>query len=70
MLERFYPADGSNYLPDKWVPHCALACKLNEEQNRAAMTEAKKLMLPFSGSITCIGSAECDPYKEVRHWEI
>ena len=70
LLERFSPADGGNYLPEKWVPHCTLACKLNEEQNRAAMTAANKLALPLTGRITCIGLAECDPYKEVRRWKI
>ena len=61
----FSPAEGGNYLPGKWVPHCSLAVRLDEVSFPAAQEEAERSFTEsISGMITRLTLAECYPYRE------
>lgn len=68
FLSNFQAADQENYIPAKWVPHCGLAVKLEEEQfKKVSMAE---INLPASGTVQKIALARCNPYQEIRVWKI
>ena len=70
LLGLFAAADHEYYMPQNWVPHCALAVQLNEHQHALALNAAGKIKLPFSASVDKISLAECMPYKRIKVWEI
>ncbi len=70
MLKQYSPADNGNYLPEKWVPHCALCVKLCENEFDVVLKETKKIKLPFQVKATRIVLAKCNPYKEIKCWKL
>lgn len=60
----FSPAEGGNYLPGKWVPHCSICVLLDEETFPAAYETAERMFSPIKGRITRLVLAECYPYRE------
>ncbi len=70
MLKHYSPADNGNYLPEKWVPHCALCVKLCENDFDVVLKETEKIKLPFQIKTTRIVLAKCNPYKEIKCWKI
>lgn len=68
FLESFQAADQENYIPTKWVPHCALAVRLDEEQFREA--SVAEIELPAAARVQKIALARCNPYQEIKVWEI
>lgn len=68
FIGNFQAADQDNYIPEKWVPHCALAVRLDEEQFRkASMAEIE---LPAAARVQKIALARCNPYQEIKVWKL
>lgn len=70
MEGSFSPADHNHYLPEYWVPHLALAVKLEKEQMKAAKEAVASLILPIVAQVTKVALARCNPYKELAVWEL
>lgn len=66
----FSPADHDYYLPEYWVPHLALAVKLEKEQMKAAKEAVDSLPLPIVAQVTKAALARCNPYEELTVWEL
>lgn len=64
------PGDNEYYTPEKWIPHCALALKLNDVEYTAARKAAETLPLPLRAKVEKIALARCNPYCETAVWEI
>lgn len=70
LLNRYEPAENANYLPDRWMPHCSLAVRLDEEQFAKAKAIESEIDLPFTALVTKIALAKCNPYNEIAIWKI
>ncbi|MBR5646248.1 MAG: hypothetical protein IKX23_06375 [Treponema sp.] len=70
FLPFFEAGDNRNYLPENWMPHVALAVKMNEQQFEKGFSYAKKVFFPKTAKICSITLAECNPYKEVEKIEL
>lgn len=68
LLWEFEPADNENYIPQNWIPHCALAVRLAEEQFLAA--KEIQMDFPLTARVQRIALAKCNPYKEIESWEL
>lgn len=68
FLKNFQAADQENYIPTKWVPHCALAVRLDEAQFREA--SVAEIELPAAARVQKIALARCNPYQEIKVWEL
>lgn len=68
FCNNFLPADNEYYTPAKWVPHCALAVRLDKEQFQKVVT--RQIELPANAKVEKIALARCNPYKEIAVWEI
>jgi len=69
LLSNYEPAENANYLPDRWMPHCSLAVRLDEEQFAKAKAIESEIELPFTARVSKIALAKCNPYTEVAIWE-
>ena len=65
FLPYFEAGDNRNYLPENWVPHIALAVKLDAKQFEKGFDVAKNFPLPKTAKITSATLARCNPYNEV-----
>lgn len=70
FLPAFEPADNRNYLPENWVPHVALAVKLNHQAFEKGMEFLKSAQKTISGHCVQIGLARCNPYTQVIDIEL
>lgn len=70
MEGNFLPADDNHYLPEYWVPHLALAVKLEKEQMKSAKEAVESLTLPIVAQATKVALARCNPYEELAVWEL
>lgn len=70
MEGNFLPADHNYYLPEYWVPHLALAVKLEKEQMKTAKEAVDSLSLPIVAQVTKVALARCNPYEELAVWEL
>lgn len=70
LLKDYLPADNENYMPEKWIPHCALAVRLDEAQFQKTKAVAEKIELPAVAKVQKIALARCNPYKEIAVWDI
>ncbi|MBO4640733.1 MAG: 2'-5' RNA ligase family protein [Treponema sp.] len=70
FLPHFEAGDNRNYLPENWVPHIALAVKLDAQQFAKGFSIAKRFPLPKSAKITSATLAKCNPYNEVLKYTI
>lgn len=70
LLENFQPADNEYYTPTKWIPHCALAVRLDEKQFQQARKVEDQIQLPMIAKVEKIALARCNPYEEIKVWEI
>lgn len=68
FIGNFQAADQENYIPAKWVPHCALAVRLDEEQFRKA--GRAEIKLPAAVRVQKIALARCNPYQEIKVWKL
>lgn len=58
------------YLPGGWVPHVTLATQLGGAQLCRAFEIAQSEFCAFRGRATRIVLAQCNPYREIRVWEL
>ena len=65
FLPHFEAGDNRNYLPENWIPHIALAVKLDSQQFEKGFEVAKNFPLPGTAKITLATLAKCNPYNEV-----
>ena len=65
FLPHFEAGDNRNYLPENWVPHIALAVKLDHQQFEKGFEAAKNFPLPKTAKITSATLARCNPYNEI-----
>ena len=67
MLSDFDAGDNRNYLPQNWMPHVALAVKLNSAQFESGMNFLKSHdeLLPTVVKVVSVGLARCKPYEEI-----
>lgn len=70
MEGNFLPADHNHYLPEYWIPHLALAVKLEKEQMKTAKEAVDSLTLPIVAQATKVALARCNPYEELAVWEL
>ena len=70
LLNSYEPAENANYLPDRWMPHCSLAVKLDAEQFAKAKAIESEIDLPFTARVTKIALAKCNPYNVMATWNI
>jgi 2'-5' RNA ligase len=68
--EHFPPADNAYYTPEKWVPHCALALRLDETQYEKGMAIQTLMPLPLTAQAQKLAVARCNPYQELAAWEL
>jgi len=59
-----------NYLPNQWVPHAAIAVKLNPDALKEAFAIVQEKFSAFGATADRIVLARCEPYEEVRAWEL
>ena len=67
LLPDFEAGDNRNYLPQNWMPHVALAVKLNSVQFKSGMNflKAHNELIPTVANVVSIGLARCNPYEEI-----
>ena len=68
FLPLFESGDNRNYLPERWLPHAALAVKLTPPQFEKCaplLGLASDFVLPQSGRVAALSLALCKPYKEL-----
>jgi 2'-5' RNA ligase len=70
LLNSYEPAENANYLPDRWMPHCSLAVRLDAEQFAKAKAIESEIDLPFTARVTKIALAKCNPYNVMATWNI
>lgn len=70
LLNSYEPAENANYLPDRWMPHCSLAVRLDAEQFAKAKVIESEIDLPFTARVTKIALAKCNPYNVMATWNI
>ena len=58
------------YLPYNWVPHTSLALKLNPNELKIAFDIALQQFTPIAGKSNRLVLAECNPYKEIKIWDL
>ena len=59
-----------NYLPNQWVPHTAIAVKLNSESLKKAFAIVQENFTAFEVTAEKIVLARCEPYEEIRSWTL
>lgn len=62
--------DNGNYLPNKWVPHTAIATALTSEQLKKAFDIIIKKFSAMDGKTNRILVAQCKPYKVIKTWDL
>ena len=59
------------YLPNQWVPHAAIAVKLSSpEALNQAFAIVQERFSAFGATAERIDLARCEPYEELRSWEL
>lgn len=58
------------YLPNQWVPHAAIAVKLNPEALKEAFAIVQEKFSVFGATADKIVLARCEPYEEIKVWEL
>jgi len=58
------------YIENNWVPHISLGVKLNENELLKGIKILTKCFNPMGIEINRIGLAECNPYKEIKIWNL
>jgi 2'-5' RNA ligase len=59
-----------HYIEPNWVPHCAIAVKLSEEELRKAFDITCKRFTPRICRVSAVALVKCNPYREVMVWTI
>ena len=70
LSNHFEIADNGNYLPEEWIPHCALAVQLDEKQFENALKIAQTENLEMTGKVIKLAVVKCNPYRDVKIFDI
>ena len=58
------------YLPNQWVPHTALAARMNRDELKLALNAITDDFAAFGGKAERLFLAQCDPYVERKTWDL
>jgi 2'-5' RNA ligase len=58
------------YQPFMWMPHTTLATKVDQKQLVRAFEAVSAQFVPMTGIATHINLVQCDPFKELKTWEL
>lgn len=58
------------YRPFQWLPHTTVGKKLLQKEMQIAFETLQKQFTPFVGSITKIGLAKTNPYRDIAVFEL
>ncbi len=58
------------YLPNRWVPHAAIAVKLNPSTLNEAFSIVQEKFTAFGATAEKIVLARAEPYEELRSWKL
>ena len=58
------------YRPFQWLPHTTIGKKLSQEEMRKAFEVMQNQFTPFSGTVTKIGLARTNPYRDIVVFEL
>ena len=64
------PGDEGHYLPNRWVPHAALAVRMTQPELSAAFEAASKRFAAFVGEANRLALVRCDPYTQIKTWHL
>ena len=71
LIEPFStPGQNGWYLPYQWVPHTTLAYQLSNDGLKKAFDIVSQKFTFVSGKGTRLLLAECNPYKEIKAWNL
>lgn len=58
------------YRPFQWLPHTTIGKKLSKEEMRKAFEVMQNQFVPFKGTVTKIGLAKTNPYRDIVTFEL
>ena len=58
------------YRPFQWLPHATIGKKLSQEEMRKAFEVMQNQFAPFWGTVTKIGLAKTNPYRDIVTYEL
>jgi 2'-5' RNA ligase len=58
------------YLPNQWVPHTALAVRMNRDELKLALNAVIDDFTAFGGKAERLFLAQCNPYVELKTWNL
>lgn len=58
------------YQPFQWLPHTTVGKKLTVEEMQSAFTVLQQSFGMFEGTVTEIGLAKTNPYKDIIRWKL
>ncbi len=58
------------YRPFQWMPHATIGKKLSPEEMRTAFAVLQNQFGPFKGTVTKIGLAKTNPYRDIAVFEL
>jgi len=58
------------YLPNQWVPHAAVAVKLNPDTLKEAFAIVQEKFSAFEATVEKIVLARAEPYEEIKSWKL
>lgn len=59
-----------NYTPDHWVPHASLGVKMTGAELLGAFEAVQREFAAFTGTVTHIALAACDPFFELYRFDL
>ena len=66
LLKEFQQAENGYYLPQVWVPHTALATRVNQNRFAQALKKAEEIKLPLETQAKEISLYRCYPFTELK----
>ena len=58
------------YQPFQWMPHATIGKKLSSEEMKIAFEVLQNQFSPFKGTVTKIGLAKTNPYRDIAVFEL
>lgn len=58
------------YRPYRWMPHTTLATKLADNQLNIAFSAVSEKFKPFQGKTAVLSLVKCEPFTELRVWQL
>lgn len=70
LLQHAEVGNRGNYLPNQWVPHAAIAVRLNPEALKEAFVIVQEEFSAFGARADRLVLARCEPYEELKVWNL